>query len=83
MPRVAKKTVARAKPAERAVKVKRLYRSRTNKILCGVCGGIAEYVDVDPTIIRLLWIIGTVLTGIFVGVLAYIAACLVIPKKPE
>ena len=36
---------------------KQLFRSDTNQVICGVCGGIGEYFDVDPTIIRLLWII--------------------------
>jgi phage shock protein C len=58
--------------------MKRLYRSTKNKMLGGVCGGIGEYLDVDPTIIRLLWIIFG-LTGI--GVLAYVLAWIVMPKK--
>lgn len=58
---------------------KKLYRSNTNKMLCGVCGGIAEYLNVDPTIIRLLWVIfGLTVVGIF----AYIAAAVIMPVKP-
>ena len=59
---------------------KRLYKSATNSVLCGVCGGIAEYFDIDPTLVRLGWIIFCVLGGS--GVLAYIIAALVIPNRP-
>jgi phage shock protein C len=47
---------------------KKLYKSSTNKKLCGVCGGLAEYFAVDPTIIRLLWVFGTLFVG--AGVIA-------------
>lgn len=58
---------------------KKLYRSNTNKMLSGVCGGIGEYFDLDPTIVRLVWaIIG--FTG--PGILAYIVAACIIPKDP-
>ena len=57
---------------------KKLYRSKTNKILCGVCGGIGEYFNVDPTLIRLLFVI-FVCTGS--GVLVYIIAAIVIPQE--
>jgi len=60
---------------------KRLYKSNTDKKLDGVCAGIAEYVDVDPTVIRLLWVLATFFVG--AGVLAYIIAAIVMPRKPE
>ena len=60
---------------------KRLYKSRTNKKLDGVCAGIGEYLDVDPTVIRLAWVFFTVLGG--AGLLAYIIAAIVMPRKPE
>lgn len=56
---------------------RKLYKSR-NRMLCGVCGGIGEYFNIDPTIIRLLWIIFSVLGGC--GILAYIIAAIVIPE---
>ncbi len=62
-------------------KIRRLYRSRKNRMLCGVCGGIGEYLDVDPTIIRLLWILFSLAYG--VGILAYILACIVVPLNPR
>lgn len=62
--------------------MKKLYRSN-NKMLAGVCGGIGEYADIDPTLIRLLWVVVTVLTGIVPGIIGYIVAAIVIPQGPE
>lgn len=58
---------------------KRLYRVEQGKMLCGVCGGIAEYFDLDPSLVRLGWIVFCALGGS--GVLAYIIAAIVIPHK--
>lgn len=63
--------------------VKRLYRSNTNKVFAGICGGLGEYFDADPTIIRLFWLLIVILTGFFPGVLAYILAIFIIPRHPE
>lgn len=60
--------------------MKRLYRSETNKIIGGVLGGIGEYFDIDPVIVRLLYIIGVLLTAIIPGVIVYILALFIIPK---
>ncbi len=60
---------------------KKLYRSNNDKMLCGVCAGIAEYFGVDATLVRLLFVLFTVLGG--AGVLLYIIAAIVIPKEPE
>ena len=59
---------------------KRLYKSATDKMLAGVCGGIAEYFNVDSTLIRLAWVVFCALGGS--GLLAYIIAALVIPDRP-
>lgn len=56
---------------------KKLYKSNTEKKLCGVCGGIAEYFDFDVTLVRLAWVLFTLLGGS--GIVAYIIAALVIP----
>lgn len=61
--------------------IRRLYRSGNDKILGGVCGGIAEYLGVDPVLIRLLWIIGTLAWG--AGIIAYIIAWIIIPRNPS
>lgn len=58
---------------------KRLYRSRENKMLCGVCGGIGEYFNVDATLIRLLFVLFGC-TGS--GIVAYIIAAIIIPDRP-
>jgi len=60
--------------------IKRLYRNKKDKIIGGVCGGIAEYLNVDPVIIRLLWIVASLIWG--AGILAYLIAWVIIPKKP-
>ena len=57
---------------------KKLYRSDENKMLAGVCGGIAEYFGVDPTLIRLAWAVFSLLGGS--GLLAYILAAIIIPR---
>ena len=61
------------------VKKKRLYRSKKERIIGGVCGGIAEYLDTDPTIVRLIWILGSLIWG--AGILAYLIAWIIIPEK--
>lgn len=58
---------------------KRLYRSESNRMLCGVCAGIAEYFNLDPTLIRPAWALFCVLGGS--GVLAYILAAIIIPPE--
>lgn len=58
---------------------KRLYRSSTNYMLCGVCGGIGEYFNIDPTLIRLGWVLFSCLGG--AGIPAYIVAAIIIPGK--
>lgn len=58
---------------------KRLYRSMKNKMLAGVCGGIAEYFNLDPTLVRLAWIVLSAVAGS--GIIAYIIAAIVIPPE--
>ncbi len=60
---------------------KRLYRSNSDKMLTGVCSGIGEYIDLDPTLVRLLFVLVSLAYGS--GVIAYIIAAIVIPEKPE
>jgi len=60
---------------------KKLYRSSENKILAGIIGGLGEYFDIDPTVLRLGWLLVFVFTGIFPGLLAYFVAILIVPKK--
>lgn len=58
---------------------KRLYKSRSNRMICGVCGGVAEYLKLDPTIIRLLFALFCFLGGS--GILVYIIAAIIIPEE--
>ena len=60
---------------------RRLYKSNRNKMLCGVCGGIAEYFGLDATLVRLGWVLFCALGGS--GVLAYIIAAVVIPHNSQ
>ena len=60
---------------------KKLYRIKRGKQLAGVCGGIAEYLNMDPTVIRLLWVIVTLFAG--AGLLAYIVCAFIVPEKPD
>ena len=60
---------------------KRLYRSTQERMFAGVCGGIAEYLDVDPTLVRLFFVALTLLSG-GQGLLIYIVLMLVVPEQP-
>ncbi len=60
---------------------KRLYKSNSNKMLCGVCGGIAEYFNIDPTLVRLGLVVFSLAGGS--GILAYIIAAIIIPDGPN
>ena len=57
---------------------KRLYKSRNNKMICGVCAGIADYFNIDPSIVRVLWAVLALAAG--TGVLAYIASAIILPE---
>ena len=56
---------------------KRLYKSRNNKMICGICAGIADYFNIDPSIVRVLWAVLALAAG--TGVLAYIACAIILP----
>ncbi|MGD0337680.1 MAG: PspC domain-containing protein [Bacteroidota bacterium] len=62
--------------------MKRLYRSRTEKKFGGICGGLGEYLDFDPTIVRLFMLIFIFFTGIIPGIIGYLIAMWIIPEKP-
>ena len=59
---------------------KKLYRSKKDEKIAGVCAGLAEYINIDPTVIRLIWAL-VALSG--AGVVAYIVCALIIPEKPD
>lgn len=60
---------------------KRLYKSEENKMICGVCGGIAEYFNIDPSIVRIITVVLTLFYG--TGLLAYIIAAIILPRKSQ
>ena len=60
---------------------KKLYRNTGNKMIAGVCSGLAEYIGIDPTIVRVIWAIASIF--IHAGIVAYLAGMLIIPEKPD
>ena len=60
---------------------KKLYRSKSDRVIVGVCGGIAEYFNIDPTVVRVAWAVTSIFA--FAGVVAYIVCAFVIPEKPD
>jgi phage shock protein PspC (stress-responsive transcriptional regulator) len=63
--------------------MKTLYKSISNKKIFGVCGGLANYLNIDATFIRLVLVLLTVLTAAFPGILVYLISTIIIPDRPE
>jgi len=61
---------------------KRLYRSRDESRLAGVCGGLGAYMDLDPVFVRVIWVVGTCITGFIPGIVAYLLAWIIMPEQP-
>lgn len=61
---------------------RKLYRSTRNRMLGGVCGGIADYFGCDPTVIRLAYVVLSIFTACFPGLLLYIICLIIIPNNP-
>ena len=60
--------------------MKKLYRSTKNRMLAGVCGGVAEYFDIDPTLVRVIWAVLSLGGG--AGLIAYIICIVLMPENP-
>lgn len=60
---------------------KKLYRSKEDRIIAGVCGGLGKYLGTDSTVLRLIWSLIVIFTGIFPGVLVYILAIFIVPEE--
>ena len=60
----------------------RLYKSRTDRVISGVAGGVAEQLDLDPSIVRVLWVVLAIVSGGIVG-LVYLVMLIVVPEQPE
>ncbi|HYQ85983.1 MAG TPA: PspC domain-containing protein [Bacteroidota bacterium] len=63
--------------------MRRLYRSDTNKKIAGICGGIGELLDTDPTIVRLIVLLAGLVTGIFPFLIAYLIAWWIVPTRKQ
>lgn len=59
----------------------KLYRSEKNRILGGVCGGLGDYLDIDPNILRIIWVLFCLVYGL--GIIAYLVAWLILPAESE
>lgn len=58
---------------------KKMTKSSTNRMICGVCAGIGDYINIDPTVVRILWVIFSLAGG--AGILAYIIAAIIMPEQ--
>jgi phage shock protein C len=62
---------------------KRLVRPRDDRVVAGVCSGIARYLEIDPVVVRLVWVILSMIGFVFTGIVVYLAAWLIIPEEEE
>ncbi|MDO8436406.1 MAG: PspC domain-containing protein [bacterium] len=63
--------------------MKRLYKSKSNKVFSGVIGGVGEYFEIDPVLLRLFWLVIVIATGIIPGVLVYLVSIFIVPLHNE
>lgn len=63
--------------------MRRLYKSKKNKTLAGIIGGIGEYFNVDPVILRIIWIVVVAFTAFVPGIIVYLVAVFVVPDQPK
>ncbi|HQD26793.1 PspC domain-containing protein [Methanoculleus thermophilus] len=63
--------------------MKKLTRSRTDRWIAGICGGIGEYLEIDPNVIRVIWVIFTVVTGFVIGIVIYLLLWLILPESGQ
>jgi phage shock protein PspC (stress-responsive transcriptional regulator) len=64
------------------METKKLYRSRTDRMIGGVCGGLGRYFSMDPTLVRVIAVLLMLLTGVLPGVIAYLVIMLIVPLEP-
>jgi len=64
-----------------APRPKHLIRSRSNRKIAGVCAGFGEYLDLDISLVRILWVFVTLMAGVFPGVVAYVLAWIIVPEE--
>lgn len=63
--------------------MKRLYKSKKNKVFTGVIGGVGEYLNIDPVILRVIWVLIVMFTALVPGIIVYIIASLIVPNDPK
>lgn len=63
--------------------MKKIYRSKSQRMISGVCGGIAHYFNIDPTIVRLVWVLVSIFSTAIPGLIIYLICVIVIPDKPD
>lgn len=63
--------------------MKKLVRSMSDRWIAGICGGIGEYFEIDPNVIRVVWVIVTVLTGFVAGIIIYILLWIILPEQGQ
>lgn len=63
--------------------MKKIYRSKSQRIISGVCGGIAHYFNIDPTIVRLVWVLVSIFSTAIPGLIIYLICVIVIPDEPD
>lgn len=68
---------------ENQAPAKKLYRSTTNKMLGGVCGGCAEYFGWDPTFVRIIYALVSIFSAAFPGIIVYVVFWVIVPKRPD
>jgi phage shock protein C len=62
---------------------KKMMRSRTDRTVAGICAGAGHYLNLDVTLVRLMWVLITIVSGIFPGVIVYALAWVIVPEEPE
>jgi phage shock protein C len=62
---------------------KKLMRSRADRKVAGICAGLADYLDLDVILVRLIWAVATIASGILPGIVAYVLAWIIVPEVPE
>jgi len=73
----------KSKMSDTPTEIKRIYRSKKDRMVGGVCGGMAEYFNTDPVLIRILWVIFSLITAVLTGILAYAICWIIIPENPD
>lgn len=63
--------------------MKKIYRSKSQRMISGVCGGIAHYFNIDPTIVRLVWVLVSIFSTAIPGLIIYLICVIVIPDEPD